>query len=59
MLTTKDGVKYMTVIPQKWQRKIKVNNINVTLPKKAIVIVVMSAFKHWIFLLKNSPNGSL
>ena len=59
MLTTKDGVKYMTVIPQKRQRKIKVNNINVTLPKKSIVVVVMSVFKHWIFLLKNSPNGSL
>ena len=28
MLKTKDGVKIMTVLPQKWQREIKVNNIN-------------------------------
>ena len=59
MLKKKDGVKIMTVIPQKKQREIKVNNINVTIPKKSIVVVVMSVFKHWIFLLKNSPNGSL
>ena len=58
MVLKGDPVKIFTVIPQKKAKK-KVNNINVTLPKKSIVVVVMSVFKHWIFLLKNSPNGSL